>query len=266
MVDGQAASTARQSVTARRWTPIHVDLCAVPSGDPGDLLLRFDGPVRWIDDVLLIDNTRTLVPADAPPARWMVQRKGTGIVTTWSDGRSQRWGASTDELTTFEGGYVVREANAMRLILTRGANDLVALYSDGRAFASGAGAAPPRDLPPEQRGLYTTQHTHPASVEVTESSGTLDRLSPGDANNDGYNEMTGVYTIEARGPRVDLRLSPPPSGLVRPILQIANLPPGQVNATVEGKWVDTVRTDEGLVLLEIPLFIERPITINLSIK
>lgn len=264
LVAGQVAASSKRSIPAKRWTPVYVDVSTLASAEPGDLAFKFTGPVRWLDDVVLVDNEKMLVTAERPSVDWSVERKGASIITTWPGGRSQRWAATTD--ASASEGYVVREANAMRLCLVGRNGEVIALYRDGRAFADGATAAPPTDLPPEQRHPFTTQHAAPASIAVVEEGGTLDRMAAGDANNDGYNEATGVYQISARGPRVDLTITPPTLGLVRPVLEIVGLPPGAIQATVEGKWVDTVRAEGGHVLLEVPLFIERPIIVNVGVK
>jgi len=264
---GVVTASFTRAVSAKKWTPLWVDISALPAGPPGDLTLKFDGPVRWVDDVVLVDNTKTLVDAEAAPKRWVIERKGSAVVTKWPDGKSQRWAALDGDDVPAD-SYAITEANAMRLVLKRADGSVVALYSDGRAFADAVSLAAPFDLPPEHRAPYTKQHSSVATIEVAEETGQIDRVSPGDVNNDGYNETTGVYRVIARIGRVDWTIHPHPgSPIIRPIIEIANMPPGTVGATIEGKWVETsVRTPAGHVLVEVPLIIERPITLNVGVR
>jgi hypothetical protein len=91
----------------------------------------------------------------------------------------------------------------------------------------------------------------------------LNRSTPGDANNDGYNEARGAYQVIASGPRVELTITPRTSALARPVLEIAGLPPGNVLVNMEGQLIaGAVRLSSGDLLLELPAKIERPTIVN----
>jgi len=88
-----------------------------------------------------------------------------------------------------------------------------------------------------------------------------------DKNNDGYNEARGSYQLIAKGSRFEVMLKPATRLLARPVLEIANLPAGSALATVEGQLVEkTTRLPSGNLLVEIPLILERPTTVNVAIK
>jgi hypothetical protein len=104
-------------------------------------------------------------------------------------------------------------------------------------------------------------------VSIPEDQGRLLRQTRGDANNDGYNEVLGAYQIEAAGPRLDVTLSPRTRALVQPVLEIANLPPGKLIATLEGRLIESAeRLDDGRVLLILPHKLQRPATLNIRVQ
>ena len=106
-----------------------------------------------------------------------------------------------------------------------------------------------------------------AEVSVPEELGRLNRDTPGDANNDGYNEVRGAYQLIANGARLEMRITPHTRALLRPILEITGLSPGKVLVTTEGRLVETtVRLEDGTLLVEIPTVIDRPTTINIRIQ
>jgi hypothetical protein len=160
--------------------------------------------------------------------------------------------------------WTLDEANAMRVRFSGVGEESVTLYSDGRSYWAG-------DFRPvlaaASQAAYVHQHASPAEVSVPEAMGRLERRTPGDANNDGYNEQRGAYQIRASGARIDVKLAPQSVALVNPILEVSDLPPGEVLATLEGKLVEhVVRADDGRVLVMIPARIERPMTLNLRVK
>jgi len=109
-------------------------------------------------------------------------------------------------------------------------------------------------------------HDYPAKVEIAEEFGHLNRNSPGDQNNDGYDESTGAYQITATGPRVEFTLSPRSGLLVRPVVEIAGLPAGAVTATMDGRWVEKiVRLENGNVLIELPGESAFPVTVAVKV-
>ena len=98
--------------------------------------------------------------------------------------------------------------------------------------------------------------------------GRVDRNTPGDANNDGYNETTGSYRIIAQSPRIEFRFvpargTPDP----RPVLEISGLPFGKVLATLEGRLIEgSQRAADGSLLLELPATIDRAATVDVRVE
>ncbi len=102
---------------------------------------------------------------------------------------------------------------------------------------------------------------------VPDEFGRIDRDTPGDQNNDGYNERRGSYELVAKGARLEVTLRPTTRLLARPVLEIAGLPAGNALATVEGQLIErATRLPNGNLLIEIPLVLERPTTINIAVK
>jgi hypothetical protein len=111
-----------------------------------------------------------------------------------------------------------------------------------------------------------TYHENPARVEIAEEFGRLNRNSPGDRNNDGYDETNGAYQIIATGPRVEFTLSPRSGLLVRPVVEIAGLPAGPLSATMDGRWVEkVVRLENGNVLIELPGESAFPVMVSVTV-
>jgi hypothetical protein len=97
--------------------------------------------------------------------------------------------------------------------------------------------------------------------------GRLNRTAPGDANNDGFDETRGSYSIIATGPRLELQILPRSVPVARPVLEISGLPPGEPLVTVEGQLIDrTARLPDGTLLVELPLQFNRPLAVNLRIQ
>jgi hypothetical protein len=138
------------------------------------------------------------------------------------------------------------------------------VYADGRAFWDGQ--YKPMSVAARDPTL-TAQHQSPAQIEVAEGMGRVDRNTPGDANDDGYNETTGSYRIIASGPRIEMRFSPTKSPVLSPILEISGLPLGKPLVTLEGRLIEqSTRTSAGTLLVELPAKIDRPITVNVRIE
>jgi hypothetical protein len=62
-------------------------------------------------------------------------------------------------------------------------------------------------------------------------------------------------------------IKPQVTPLVRPVFEIAGLPAGTTLATVDGQLVErTSRLANGNLLIELPLAIQRPVTLNVNVK
>ncbi|HEV7298097.1 MAG TPA: hypothetical protein VGN72_01950 [Tepidisphaeraceae bacterium] len=257
-----ASATNRVAVPAHRWTLVQVDLAAVHEGPPHDLEFRFDGPVRFLDDVLLVNDLRVL--AESPS--WTVLHQGHRTVARWSHGAGRSWPTSADGLA--EHSYSVTEATPARLWLTGTPAGVVVAYPDGRCLMNGHHVTMPTgNTVGRDYAAFAQQHERPGVLEVPSAQGELDRLSTGDANNDGYNEISGAYRISARGSRLDVTIDPQQRPLIQPLLEIANLPPGEVQATIEGKWLPVFgRTANGNVLIAVPSTLQRPTVVSVKVQ
>ncbi|HWP40375.1 MAG TPA: hypothetical protein VNL70_05570 [Tepidisphaeraceae bacterium] len=269
------AGSARNTVTLApggRWTPVMIDLSAAqparetsqPSADqapgPSITFLIDSAATVWCDDLVLIDNTQWLVGGPTasgtqPSASWSVRRQGMDIVCD----APQRFSIRLPAAEASAQGWRVEEANALRARFSAESarNRTLAIYHDGRSFWDGEF----RPLSSEFRAdaNWAQQHLSPALIEIDPSMGRIDRRSPGDANNDGYNESRGCYRLIAAGPRLECTLIPRSVPLIRPLLEIADLPPGQVLVSMEGRLVEqAIRLPDGTLLVELPGRIDRP--------
>jgi len=138
------------------------------------------------------------------------------------------------------------------------------IYGDGRQYIDGV--LKPLGIKPSVVIDIQTYHDNPARLEIAEDFGRLNRNSPGDHNNDGYDETSGAYQIIASGPRLEFTLSPRSGLLVRPVVEIAGLPAGPLSATMDGRWVDRmVHLENGSVLIELPGESAFPVTVNVKV-
>ncbi len=279
-IEGAGFNVAPRSVplSPRAWTLALADISENATKKPrsespapagAQLVFTFpqNAPPIWCDDLILIDNAKTFVarpvPATAPAvSTWTVERKGLNYI-------AEAPGRFNFQLITAEAansGWTAEEANELRARFQahNGKNHLT-IYSDGRAFWDGklrAMSAMVRDEP-----AYAEQHASPAEIYIAEELGRVRRDTPGDANNDGYNELRGAYQVAATGARLELTITPHTASLLRPILEVTGLPPGKVLVTAEGRLVEKMtRTDDGTLIVELPLKIEKPTTVNLRIQ
>ena len=191
-----------------------------------------------------------------PAVNWSIERAGQSSVITWPSGRT----------LTLTGAFRTDEGRILQRSLQ--GDVMVAAYDDGRVYRFGRCIAAPIGLPGQQLTRFLKQHDHPATVAIIGESGLIDRISRGDANNDGYNETTGSYQINSNGSsRVTLSITPDTNHpTMFPILEITDLPTGDVQATAEGQWLSPTRaTRNGVVLLVMPLVIERPIVVTIKV-
>jgi hypothetical protein len=264
-----------QPLPAGQWTGVFVDLtqqdAAIASRPPGTLRFVFAHPTQGrigCDDVMLVDNTRVLAGGEQGTegnTGWSVLERGQVLTLTAAH---HRLIFPTPERIPH--GWRLREANALRARLEQvDANGATlafrTIYHDGRQYVDGR--YEPLAAADHPDAAQAAQHDSPADVTVPDDMGRLIRNSPGDANNDGYNERRGAYQVLARGARIDITLSPRTPRLIHPILEITGLPPGQLLVTMEGQLIEgAVRTNEANVLVELPAPLERQTTINVRTK
>jgi hypothetical protein len=111
------------------------------------------------------------------------------------------------------------------------------------------------------------EHRAPAAVSIVPEQGRLNRTSPGDADNDGYNELSGDYKIVAEAKQIDVTLTPHTPRLTDPALEIAGLPAGKLIVTVDGRLIDDcVRLANGNVLIVLPLELDRAATVSVRVR
>ncbi len=258
---------SRTTVQASRWTFVGVDLTAsdnkslaAAGSEPLRLQMTFEsvGALAGtnIDDVLLIDNNKTLLDTLASGAGgWKISRRG---YTTTIDAPG-RFKIDALAAATNDKGWLLSELGAMRVILrSAGPVKYWVLYNDGRFIEDGR-----LSVKGASGAAVIESHARPADVEVDEATGKLDVHTEGDANNDGYNELRGSYQLVARAPRLQLKIKPAGVPAAAPVLEIRGLPPGDVSAMVEGRLIEpSFRLPDGRVLLTLPLHIDRPMAVT----
>jgi hypothetical protein len=249
-----------------QWMPVFLDLTALPAGAVGQAgVLSFSVAGEqevYCDDLAIVNNTQTLDAPDAgPDSGWTIKQGGYTIDV-------QRPGRFRVQLKTPEAvddGWQTKEADDLRARFVSTSGKTWTIYSDGRQYQDGRFSAL-FDLG-EATPLFARQHASPAQVSVPEEFGRIDRDTPGDQNNDGYNERWGSYQLAARGARFEVILKPTSPLLVRPVLEISGLPAGNAFITVEGQLIEkSIRLPSGNLLFEIPLALERATTVNIVVK
>ncbi len=269
-VDGKVILSRSVALSSRRWTPVMLDL--TPLSDPnanvprevGILRFKPDAATAWCDDVLLFDNVKSLVPeSNQAGDAWTIRRRGFATVI-------EKPGSFKLRIPMPEGdpqGWQVEESNELRLRLVSGdGKHFWTIYCDGRGYKDGR-YEPVTELPTAEQVILGEQQSSPAEISVAEEWGRVERNTPGDRNNDGYEETTGAYQLKANGLKMEVTLTPRTAKLVRPVIEIAGLPTGQVLANVEGRYIDrSTRLANGHVLVEIPGTIHRPVTLTVRVR
>jgi hypothetical protein len=268
--DGEPVGGGVVRLSPGKWTAVMVDLSplqgepstATTAPEAGDVRLsltwRGEGfAPLFLDDVMLVDNAQTLVDGSAR-GTMSVRKKGLKIHVD----HPARFAIALDALEGKPDGWVVEEAGPMRARFTGGADAgrALAVYASGASYWNGE--FKPLHQMLEGRGEWARSHASPAQVKVPESQGRVLRTTPGDANNDGYNEQRGAYQLEASGGRLEFTVRPA-TPLVLPVFEIAGLPAGKVLVTVEGRLVDSHdRLPDGRVLIELPMRVQRDVTVS----
>lgn len=261
LADGTSHSQS-MLLRPREWVSLWLDISSLPAAaSPALLRIAIDGRSDvWLDDVLLTDNDHFYVGQSTTDEPWSIHRRGYGVVVN-SPGKFR---VALDTVLARPGGFVVDEAGPLRArFSSNGEVGELTIYHDGRSYWDGQFRA----LSPRAKSEGAGAHESPAEIAVPEAMGRVDRRSPGDANNDGYNESRGAYQIIASAPRVDVLLTPQSLPLTRPIIEISGLPDGSVLVTLEGRLVETfARTRQGNLLVELPFKIDRPATLNVRVN
>jgi hypothetical protein len=262
-VDGAAVEKYTVELPARQWTPVLLEVNGFPQekapGAVATLRFSFDGGLAapvWCDDVIELNNAVTLVDDNG----FVVRERGFAYFL--EKPRAFRVMLKTPEATGQ--GWRMEEASEIRASFSsRGNEKFQAIYSDGRRFVDGE--YKPLGWVGDSHAIALA-HATPAAIHVEEDFGRVDRNTAGDANNDGYNEQSGSYQVVANGPRVEFSIVPNTSLLVRPVIEIRDLPAGEVTGTMEGILLRRiVRLRNGHTLVELPGGLERGVTVNLKV-
>jgi hypothetical protein len=273
VLDGQPVLSRRLAAGTGGWTPLMLNLDS--QGGPGTftsqigvLRLAFAAPtppgVR-LDDVLLVDNHETVVDTTGESTGgggWSVKRRGLYYVVA----APGRFSFAVPTAQAEQRGWAVADACAQRVRFTSPARpNQMTIYADGRLYW-GEQFRPVSPTLSDAAEL-ARQHALPAEISLPDAMGRVNRATPGDADNDGYNEARGAYELVAAGPRMELTITPRTPVLVRPVLEIAGLPAGNVRVTMEGRLVPgAVRLPDGDVLVELPGRIQRPTVVNIHVE
>ena len=260
-IDGRAVLNYAVEIPANQWTPLMLDISTIEgpiAAKVGLLRFLFPGGLKqplWCDDVVIMNNSSEVVEPKKNSA-WSVEERGFKYIV-----RTSNTVVTLKTPEAAEHGWTLEEANVIRArFRSTGKEKLKVIYSDGRQFIDGV--LTPLGIKPSVVLDIQTYHDHPARLEIQEEFGRANRNAPGDRNNDGYDESNGAYQIVAVGPRVEFTLSPRSGLLVRPIVEIANLPAGPVTVTMDGRWVErVVRLENGNVLIELPGESAFPVTV-----
>lgn len=267
LLDGEnVLARTHKTIPAGRWSFAGIDLTrhlSVIQASPEKrfrLRMIFDSAgglaTTLIDNVLLINNTRTLLDTRSNETTgWLIRRVGYST-------RIEAPGRFHIEALTpaaSDSGWILSEYSATRVILqSAGPIRTWVLYSDGRMIQDGQ-IRIQGSLDPD----VAEAHKTPAVIQPDETTVTLRMHTPGDSDNDGYNEMLGSYQLSAKGPRVQFTLRPGAVPCVAPYFEISDFPPGSVTAMVEGRLIESAeRLPDGRVLLRLPLRVDRPMTIT----
>jgi len=254
------------TLPAGHWLPAFVDLTQMqPLATTGQasreptLTINSDQPL-FCDDVMVIDNTDWFVSGEQSP--WVVKQRGFKITVA----REGWFSISLDSLDESNTGWKVEDASTMRATFSSpGKTKWLTVYSDGRTYWDSRFV--PLSAPAKEDPLLPREHERPGTVTVAEGQGRVNRNSEGDANNDGYNEKLGAYELISSGPRMEFTLAAHGVPLVRPIVEIAGLPPGKPIVTLEGRLIESLtRLKNGNVLVEVPARIEQPATMNAHVE
>lgn len=264
VADGRTIASRKLIIPAREWTAAMLDISTLPAApkEHVTLVLRFDQPADGvhIDDVLLIDNRQTIV--DAGPDGWTVQRAGLRITC----GRKQRFSFGVVTRDGSPVGWEIEEANGLRArFASTGETKALTVYADGRSLWDGV--YKPLSAEVRDDKTFAAAHGAPATIAVPETMGRVDRDTPGDADNDGYNEQLGAYQLQAMGGRLELTLIPRSTAVPRPVVQIAGMPAGKALITIEGRLVEqSTRLADGQLLVELPVRITRATLVTIRIQ
>ena len=231
VADGKSIASTTRRVPPDGWALAAVDLsgaaCRSSLSMAKTVKLIFSSPTSFaLDDVMFIDNRQTLVDV---PGVWTVTRAGLSLVVALA-GRPP---LSIPTLAAGDDGWAVDETSSLRVRLSDVAGRHWTLTADGKSVRDGRPADAPGD------------------VTVDPSTGTLDRETDGDADNDGYNERRAAFQITAKFPRLRFTVASRVTGSA--LCEIRGLPSDADAVTADGKLIEaTTRLPDGTLLVSLP--------------
>lgn len=215
-----------------------------------------------IDDVALAQSRATASESLVPKTneRWRVARVGP------------KWVAMVNDVPIFDlpaapfvaDGYRVMESDPTRALFTNDTASMVCIDRTGRLIEDGRAKLDPRVL---KFARAIAENASPALIEVVGSEGRIERSLPGDANNDGYDERRGCYAVRAIADRAAVRLTRQGGTVKWPAVEVYDLPPGPVSVWLDGEIIPwSVRADDGRLIVELPIDLERPVELQVRVK
>jgi hypothetical protein len=269
LAQGQPPALAPRTIhlVPGKWTAVMADLTSLQgaSESPGVLTFAANSPENaavFCDDVLLINNDRKISPrpGQSPDAAWTITQRGFTITAD----RPARFKLSLRTIDERPDGWAMLEACELRARFVSGDGHEMTLYADGRQYTDGKLTLLTARHP--YADAFEKQQQEPAEVEVDRETGRLDRDTPGDRNNDGYNELRGAYQLVAKGARLHVTLKPKNGTIPLPVLEISGLPAGPLQVNVAGRLIErTTRLDDGKVLIELP-GVRLAATVDIAVK
>lgn len=254
------------ATTTADWSVQWLELQKLPASmaSDGELLLSVESTDRkaiYIDDILLAQSRTVVAQSTVPESNepWRVTRSGL------------KWYVTAGEQTLlslpaapFVGeGYRVVESNPVRTVFASPAST-IAIDRNGRLIENGKTKFDPTV---SKFAKAVAENASPASIEVGEDEGRVERTLPGDKDNDGYDESRGCYTVRASASRLNVRLTPGNSAVRWPVIEVIGLPTGAVSVWLEGQLVPYVtRLSDGKVMIELPIRLERAVEAQIRVK
>lgn len=248
------------------WDVSWIELRALPTSMPSneDLLLvvkSISGTALMIDDIFIAQSHTILSQSQIPQTNepWLVRRSGL----KWQVLVRENEVLSLPAAPFVPEGYRVIEANPVRVVFVSG-NDTIALDRTGRLIQNQK-----TRLDASVMGFAKTvaENDSPATIEITDDDGRVERNLPGDLDNDGYDETRGCYSVRATASRLNVRLSPQKHPVKWPVIEVIGLPAGVVSVWLEGQLVPWVtRLSDGKAIIELPIQLERAINLQVRVK
>ena len=264
VVDGKTVAASEREIAPDTWVFTGIDLTdpalsyELPKAQHVGLMIQTQSDRFLLDDVLLVNNRKSLVTTTLPEVPvWSIERVGFAT-------KVQEKGMFDVSIPSSVGnanGWSLEEADPIRARFVNSENKTLTMYADGRVIKGNT-----MSLAPGASAALAASHERPGEVIVDESTGRLNRDTPGDANNDGYNETRDAYQIVAAGSRLSLRLVPNgDTPVASPVFEIRNLIGQNITATVEGRLFRSIwRVDDSTVLVMLPITIDRPTEITIK--